>query len=190
MYMVLFEDVFTLYKLKEVERKGTVGRRQESAAEHVYSSLMLAQFFLPSIRPPLSEKNVMRILLYHDLVEIHAGDTFILDEKAKQKQKSREEASFRQLCKELPEPLASTFQALWEEYTAQRTAEAKFCKAIDELDAVMHSMFKPDEWKQHGFTEKKLRQLKEHHLEPFPPLHTFFNDLIDYLHSKNSIPSE
>ena len=34
------------YKLKEVSRKGTVGNRWESAAEHNYSSMMLASYYI------------------------------------------------------------------------------------------------------------------------------------------------
>jgi putative hydrolase of HD superfamily len=186
--MVDFEQIHLIYKLKEVERKGTVSsKRYESAAEHVYSSLILARYFLKKI-DGLDEKRVMDMLLYHDVVEVYAGDTFILDEKLLNTKKEREQNASTKLVTNLPSELSVEFKYAFLEFEEGKTKEAKFCKAIDALDPIMHSLHKPAEWKDHGFTERKIRDKKEHLFKEFPIMLDFFNDLIQYLKRENTIP--
>jgi 5'-deoxynucleotidase YfbR-like HD superfamily hydrolase len=40
------DKLYTFYKLKEVERTNKVKERQESSAEHTYSCIILAKYFL------------------------------------------------------------------------------------------------------------------------------------------------
>ena len=47
------EEIFKikrLYELKEVERKGEINGRHETSAEHTYSCLILAKYFLDKIK--------------------------------------------------------------------------------------------------------------------------------------------
>jgi len=183
-----FERLHTAYKLKEIERKGTVaGKRYESAAEHIFSSLILARYFLKKIKG-MNERRVMKMLIYHDLVEIYAGDTFILDEKMTESKKAREQKSFNRLIKDLPSEISPEFRSSWKEFEQGKTKESRFCKAVEELDPIIHSMHKPAEWKKHGFTEQKLRSKKESKLKEFPAMLKLFNELIEYLKNKKTIP--
>jgi putative hydrolase of HD superfamily len=183
-----FEKLHIIYKLKEIERKGTVaGKRYESAAEHTFSSLVLARYFLKKIKG-MNEKKIMNMLMYHDLVEVYAGDTFILDEEMTKTKKQREEQAFNKLLKDLPSEISSELKTAWKEFEKGKTKEAKFCKAIEEIDPIIHSMHKPLEWKEHGFTEAVLRKKKENYIKQFPAMHKFFNELIEYLKSRNVIP--
>ena len=79
-----------LYLLKEVERKTTVKERFESSAEHTYSCFILADYFLDLMGEKLDRGRVMQLLLYHDMVEIYAGDTFILDDTGRAEKKAKE----------------------------------------------------------------------------------------------------
>jgi putative hydrolases of HD superfamily len=63
-----------IYKLKQVYRLNSVGNRKESSAEHTWSCLMLAEFFLEQ-HSKLNKSKVFELILFHDLVEIEAGDT-------------------------------------------------------------------------------------------------------------------
>jgi 5'-deoxynucleotidase YfbR-like HD superfamily hydrolase len=68
------EQLKKLMHLKSVERAGEVDKRKESTADHVYGGIILAEHFLKKIKEPLDETKILKLLLYHDLVEIETGD--------------------------------------------------------------------------------------------------------------------
>ena len=178
--------LFLPYRLKEVNRKGTVGNRWESAAEHNYSSMMIASYYI-RFYPELNFERVMKIVLFHDLVEIFAGDTFILDDKDLESKIKRESLAFEKLLSELPLEFAGELKVLWPEYLHGSTKEARFVKAIDSLDPMIHSLYKPEEWRRYKFTEKILRQKKEKYFKEFTELKDMFNQIIMRLKSNGSI---
>ena len=47
-----------LYNLKQVHRQTSAGNRKESVADHVYSSLILALYFLNKIKHKLNYETV------------------------------------------------------------------------------------------------------------------------------------
>ena len=183
------DKLFTAYKLKEVKRTGLVGKRQETTAEHTYSSILLAEYFLKKIKG-LDEIKVIRMILYHDFSEIKIGDTFILDKEKRQMKEKQENEAMKTLENELPGEISSDMKIAWKEYSEGKTREAKFCKAIDSLDPIIQGISRPGEWKRHGFTEKKLREYKEPSLKEFPELMKFFNEMITELKKRNVIPKE
>src|SRR3989338_4306660 len=84
------QKVRTIYKLKNIERANSVGKRKESSAEHSWSCLILADYFLSKTDIKLNRLKVYELLMYHDLVEIEAGDSNLIDvEKRKQKQQQK-----------------------------------------------------------------------------------------------------
>jgi len=185
-----YEKLFTPFKLKNIERKGIVNNRQESTAEHIYAAIMVAKYFLKKTMQKIDKEKVFSLILYHDLPEIHAGDTFILDKEGQKTQKHREQKSFEKLLKELPKELIPEFKESWQEFSEQKTIESRFVKAIDELEAVIHNTQHPELWKKYGFTEKKLRKYKEHHFTEFPEIVEFFNKMVEALKKKQIIPQE
>lgn len=63
------------YHLKNVDRDAVVGKRKESSAEHSWSTLILADYFLNIMNDKsLNRLKVYELLLYHDIVEIESGD--------------------------------------------------------------------------------------------------------------------
>ena len=187
--MTLLEKLYTPYKLKRVERQGKVGQRNETTAEHVFSSITLAQYFLKKY-PDINELKVLKLIVYHDYGEIHAGDTGVLNTKERAQKALLEARAFCQLEKELPEEIAKDMKEAWEEYEENKTREAQFVHAIDALDPILHSIYQPEEWKANGFTEKKLRTVKEPRLREFPQLMEFFEELVTELRKRNIIPKE
>jgi len=142
--------------------------------------LILAQYFFPKIKQKLDELKAMKMLLFHDIVEIEAGDTFILSSAHTKNQQEKEMKAFKSLKNKIPREISKEYEKLWIEYEENKTNEAKFCQAIDKLDPVVHSIFKKADWKINKFTEKKLRDKKEKYFADFPEILDFFNKLIDY----------
>jgi len=185
--MTLLEELRVPYKLKEVERKGNVQDRLETTAEHTFSAIWLAEYFLKK-HQELDELKVMKLILYHDFCEIHAGDHFVLDKKKFGEKETLENEAIKRLLNEVPTEMRNDLRTAWEEYSVGKTKEARFAKAIDALDAVIQVSNQPGAWEKYGFTEKKLREYKEPQFKGFPIIMDFFNELIEELKKKKIIP--
>jgi Zn-dependent M32 family carboxypeptidase len=91
------------YELKNVERTARVGQRRESPAEHTWSALILADYVLSMMKnSTLNRLKVYELLLYHDVVEIEAGDVNLLDEQNRKHKAEREKEAAHILKKHLP----------------------------------------------------------------------------------------
>ena len=183
------DRIYSGYKLKEIQRKNNVKRRQESSAEHTYSTIYLAEYFLKKIKG-LDELKVLKLLLYHDLIEIYAGDTFVLDKKAKKTQLKREKKALKKIMNTFPETLSPEIEKNIQELIQNKTREAKFARAIDVFDPIIQAMNQPKAWMTYGFTEKKLREYKEPYFEDFPEIQKFFDELIIELKKRKIIPKK
>jgi len=170
------------YELKKVYRQNSVGRRKESSAEHTWSCLILADYFLNINKIKLDRLKVYELLMYHDVVEIYAGDTPIHKKEQKKSQKQRELDSLNKLKEEIPTQLKTKFINLVNEYEKNETNEAKFAKAIDKLDAEIHELDYKKDWK--GWTENLLRELVQDYFTEFPELNQAFEAMIKYVKEK------
>lgn len=130
-------------KLKIVYRRNrTIDRaRCENSAEHSWHVALMALVLAEHADTPnLDLFKVVKMLLLHDLVEIYAGDTWIYDVAATNTQAAREQTSASTLYALLPATQATEFTALWEEFTARSTPEAKFAAAIDALQPLANHL--------------------------------------------------
>ncbi|HII71325.1 TPA: HD domain-containing protein [Candidatus Woesearchaeota archaeon] len=175
------ENLKRLMHLKEVFRTGKVKGREESTAEHVYGCMILAEHFLKTVKEPLDELKVMKLILYHDLVEMETGDVFVLDEKNRENKKEKEMEGAQRLSKKIPSTIADEFVEMFTEYEEGKTKEAKFTKAIDVLEPMVHWANYETDWTKYGFTEDNLKTKKIKYLEEFPELLDFFNRLMEQL---------
>lgn len=64
--------------------------------------MILADYFLTTMNPGLDRARVMDLLLYHDLVEVESGDTFIYDPEGLRTKKKREADGFKVLRENIP----------------------------------------------------------------------------------------
>jgi len=177
------------YALKSVYRFGSVGvgpkKRKESAAEHTWSAMILADYFLDILeknsdrktRPKLDRLKVYELLLYHDIVEIEAGDLSIHLEEERKNKKASEQAAMNKLIKELPQNMRPKILALFKEFESQNTVEARFARAVDRLDGQLHELDYPDDWK--GWGEENLRRyLKNSNYDEFPEIKEMFEEFV------------
>lgn len=112
--------------LKHVERAAFTGARRETSGEHCWQVALVAVLLHPQAPEPRPDLgHVLAMIAAHDLVEIEAGDTFAFDDAALETQLAREAAAARRL----PDALA----ALWAEFEAGETPEARFAMGCDRL---------------------------------------------------------
>ena len=146
-------------KLKRVLRRTTLmdGSRRENDAEHSWYLGMLAMVFGEHAPPGTDLDRVTAMLLVHDIVEIDAGDTFIYDLAAVQVQEKAERAAADRIFGLLPPDQTTAIRALWDEFEARATPEARFAKALDRLAPLManhHS--EGGTWIRHGVTADQV----------------------------------
>lgn len=163
-------------ELKSIYRECSVDSRKESSAEHSWSSLVLADYFMEE---GIDKTKVYDLLIYHDMVEIESGDTPITEKKDKEK----EMEGARRLKERLPETLAERFWNNFMEFEEQKSKEARFAKAIDAIDAVIQELDHKEDWK--GWTKDYLLDKKIKHIKEFPKIHEYFNGLLEYMEKEN-----
>jgi putative hydrolase of HD superfamily len=127
--------------LKELQRANWVHStaRFENVAEHSWHAALLAMLFSDAAPDGTDHSHVRDLLVVHDLVEVYAGDTPIWDDVLRASEAEREALAGAKLMAMLPEADFSRFDALWREFQAQETEEARFARAIDTLHPLVMS---------------------------------------------------
>lgn len=130
-------------KLKHVLRKTPVldASRQENDAEHSWELALMAIVLAEHADENLDMLRALKMILIHDIVEIDAGDTFIYDEAALMDQAVRERIAADRIFGLLPDEQATDFRNLWDEFEAGQSAEARFARAMDRLQPLLHNFF-------------------------------------------------
>ena len=108
---------------------------------------MLAEY----ANTPVDVLKVIKLVLVHDLVEIDAGDTYAYDTKGNETKRSRELAAADRLFNILPKDQAAQLRALWDEFEAQESAEARFAHTLDKCQPVLlNDASGGRSWREHG----------------------------------------
>lgn len=124
-------------RLKDTLRSGaTSGGRRESAAEHSWRLALLA-LLLDRDLGAVDRLKVLKLCLVHDLGEAISGDTPAVDQRPDDGRAARERADMATLCAPLPADLSEDLLALWDEYAAAATPEAKIAKGLDKIETVL-----------------------------------------------------
>ncbi len=128
-------------KLKYIERKTSLfnSKRHENDAEHSWHLAMMALVMSNQSNEQIDLLKVIKMLLIHDIVEIDAGDTFLFDTKKSHDNTEEELKAAKRIFGLLPKDQAEELIAIWEEFEAAETAEAKFAKAMDRLAPMMQN---------------------------------------------------
>ena len=145
--------VVELDKLKGVLRQTILidRSRQENDAEHSWHIAMMVLVLDEYAGPEVDRLRVLKMLLIHDIVEIDAGDTFLYDTVAVAGQAAREQAAAVRLFGLLPADQGAALRALWQEFEDGASADARFAKALDRLQPILHNLYTDGEmWRRNG----------------------------------------
>jgi putative hydrolase of HD superfamily len=153
-------------KLKEIFRQtlNSQSRRAENDAEHSWH-LCLCVIVLSEHAngPDLDVLRVLKMLILHDLVEIDAGDTFAYDVAAMVDQHEREAVAAERIFGLLPPDQAAEFRALWDEFEAGISPEAKFAAAVDRFQPMLlNCRSQGAAWNRHGVTHDRVIARNRH----------------------------
>lgn len=148
-----------LDQLKSVLRRTRVksaDRRLENSGEHSWHVALMAVLMQEHANAPVDIARVMKMLLIHDVVEIDAGDTFVYDVAASKEQEEKELKAAERLFGMLPSDQGDELFALWKEFEAAQSNDAKYAKALDRLIPMLLNYHNDGQsWKEHGVTREQ-----------------------------------
>ena len=140
--------------------------RRENDAEHSWHIAVMAMLFSEYASEPVNIGRVVQMCVVHDLVEIEADDTFAYDVQGNIGKAEREKEAADKLFSKLPEDQGHMIRALWEEFDAMETADAKYAACMDRLQPFLHNtLTEGHTWGQGKVTraavEKRMAVIKD-----------------------------
>lgn len=122
--------------LKSVVREAwaSTGRR-ESTAEHSWRLALLAGLLAPAFRVDIGKTLMM--CLIHDLGELYTGDISAATLPDETEKHIAEERDVKHVLSLLPAEQKQALFALWQEYNANTSPEARLVKALDKAETII-----------------------------------------------------
>lgn len=155
------EFILEVDKLKKIGRQTYISdaSRKENDSEHSWHLALMAVLLSEYANSTVDVLKVITMVLIHDIVEIDAGDTYAYDKVANETKRQREEAAADRIFNILPKEQAENMRTLWEEFEACETPEAKFARALDNVQPViLNDATDGKAWREH---QVELNQVKK-----------------------------
>ena len=169
-------------KLKFINRQTYLsdGTRRENDAEHSWHLALMAVLLSEHADEEVDLLKVITMVLIHDLVEIDAGDTYAYDEAGKQTQRIREEKAADRIFAMLPKDQGEKFRALWEEFDAYETPEAKFAHVCDNVQPLMlNHATGGKSWRERGIRRSQVEKRNSRVGESSRTMKAYVEDILD-----------
>lgn len=124
-------------RLKNVYRTSwTSGGQRESVASHTWRLSLMALVFERSF-PGVDIGRLLKICIVHDLGEAIGGDIPAIYQQSNAPKADQERKDLLVLLQPLPDAIKQDIVALWDEYEAAATPEARIAKALDKLETLL-----------------------------------------------------
>lgn len=180
-FQELLNSFAVIERIVHIRRNGK--NIQESDTEHTYNLAMTA-WFVAGHFPELDRDKVIKLALVHDLVEIHAGDTYVFGPQSHlDSKKEREEAARLRLAKEWPD--FPTLHEAIAEYEALGSPEACFTYALDKI-MPMFAIYLNEgfTWHEMKITLAQLDEEKRRKMSVSPQALPYWDKLYELLKDK------
>lgn len=180
-------------KLKFINRQTYLsdGTRRENDAEHSWHLALMAVLLSEHADEEVDLLKVITMVLIHDSVEIDAGDTYAYDEAGKQTQRIREEKAADRIFAMLPKDQGEKFRALWEEFDAYETPEAKFAHVCDNVQPLMlNHATGGKSWRERGIRRSQVEKRNSRVGESSRTMKAYVEDILDKNVEKGNLKNE
>jgi putative hydrolase of HD superfamily len=159
--------------------------RFENDADHSFGLAITCWFLAPKIAPNLDLGKILQYALAHDIVELHAGDTFIFDTERVKTKSAREDAAIEQLEEDWPD-----FQELTsatKNYKDHTDPEARFVYVVDKIlpPVMVHLGEKGDFWQKNNISLDMHYNNKKSKMQISPEASVYFDLLHEWLDSQD-----
>lgn len=174
-------------RLKEVLRRNYLadGSRVETTAEHSWHAALMALVLAEYAEEPVDRDKVVAMMLVHDIVEVDAGDTFLYDREGQRDKAAREAQAADRLFGLLPPDQGRELRALWEEFEAGETPEARFAKSLDRFAPLTLNVASGGRaWLEHGVRREDVLRANRHTALGSQALWAYMRALVDEAHAR------
>jgi putative hydrolase of HD superfamily len=151
--------VLEVDRLKAVLRRGYVadGSRYENSAEHSWTLALMAMVLAEHAAEPVDLGTVLRMVVVHDIVEVDAGDTYVYDDAGRAGKEQLEQQAADRLFALLPPDQCTEVRALWDEFEAAGTPEARFARSLDRFAGfLLNHASAGTSWRENGITADRV----------------------------------
>ncbi len=165
---------------RKLHRKHAGKMRPENDTEHSYNLAMTAWFLAPHFSE-LNKDLLIKYALVHDLVEVHAGDTYIYGTNEELSTKAdREKVAAAKLLADWAD--FSEIHELIEKYENKTDPEARFMYALDKIMPIMQIyIHKGYTWQKEGITAEQLHANKYDKVKLSPEVTPYYEQLYELL---------
>lgn len=177
-----FTEILQQFRTIERSLLNNKSDRNENDVEHSYSLAMLGWYINDTYKLNLNIDKIFKYALAHDLVEIHAGDTYFYQttDKALKDKHSREEAAAKKLTEDFSE--FPELHLIIEQYEKREDDESKFIYALDKIDPVLSIYLDGGRtWKKNKVTLEMLISMKKPKVAVNSTISAIFDGLIKRL---------
>ncbi|MCF7778993.1 HD domain-containing protein [Sulfitobacter sp. M220] len=153
------EFLRTLDGLKGIQRASPIidRTRQENSAEHSWHVAMYALVLAEYAPADVDIGRVVQMLLLHDVVEIDAGDVPLHSDQSTDAQMKAERLAADRIFGILPLAQRDRMRALWDEFEAALTSDARFAKSLDRFQPLIQNLATGGgTWIEHSLTEQQV----------------------------------
>lgn len=182
----IFNFLCEIEKLKLVERIPYLSdkKRQENDAEHSWHLAMMLLALEGEFEHKFDCFKTLKIILVHDLIEIHTGDDWVTTKEKRENKRIKETKAADKLFAILPKDLEKEFRDLWEEYDEGETIEAKIAKGLDKLSySLQHSLSKKINWHENADAIESTRN----YAMPYIKNETAMIEIFEYLMNERAL---
>lgn len=170
-------------KLKQVLRRTlTIDEdRNENDAEHSWHLATMAVLLAEHVTgEPVDIFRVVKMVLVHDIVEVDAGDTYCYSGADPAEKLERETRAAGRLFNILPADQAGELRALWDEFEARATPEARYANALDRLQPLLLNYYTDGRtWLKHAVTRDQVLKRARPIKDSIPALWEFAEGLVE-----------
>lgn len=154
--------------------------RRENSAEHSWQAALTAMVLAEHSNETIDLLRVISMLLIHDVPEVDVGDVFHYDKEATVGLAEKEKAAAQRLFGLLPPAQSAHYLALWEEFEARQTPEARFAAAVDRFMAfIMNSRNDGGTWVEYRLATQQVLEKNRHIVDGAAPIWDAVNEIVD-----------
>lgn len=179
-------------KEKEIFRQTHVTEtRRENDAEHAWHMAIMIYLLKEYANEEFDMAKAMMMALIHDIVEIDAGDTYAYDAEGLSTKEAREEKAAERIFGILPEEQKEELKALFYEFEACQTPEARFARVMDSLQPMMlNDLHNGMDWRAHKVTKSQIEKRNKKTPEGSLMLWNYIQKMVEQNIQKGNIKDE
>ena len=174
--------ILEIDKEKQIKRKTlqSNGKDFEDDAQHAWHMAIMTLLLSEYANEKIDVLKTISMLLIHDLVEIDAGDTYAYDEKGATTKEYREKQAAERIYGLLPEDQGQWLKALWEEFEAYETPEAKFAHVLDNCQPLfLNDASNGKSWEEHQVKKSQIYKRNRKTGEGSEVIWEYMKELVD-----------